>query len=143
MGTERPTSPWHVADAVAITGLLCILIALLLTGVSDPVVRWATQDAQDQRAAATRPALRALPHLDALAEYDGEDRRLTITEHLPADALICILKTCGLMREWERIAPEYWKDDYTPGSEAGGGCSSGTKFSCRATRPPGQVRLTK
>lgn len=46
---------------------------------------------------------------DPVATYNPQDRILTITSHLPADALVCIGAKCGLVREWERAVPEHWK----------------------------------
>lgn len=44
---------------------------------------------------------------DPIATWDPKDRRLTVHgDHVAADALVCIGKTCGLVREWERWGSE-------------------------------------
>lgn len=108
MGTDPDSGHWHQADTVTWTAIMATIVVILLTGLAD--LRKQVQASQP--AALPKPALRQLTVIDGydpVATYDPADRILTITNHLPADALVCISGRCGLPREWEQAVPEHWK----------------------------------
>lgn len=44
--------------------------------------------------------LRVRDDWDPIATYDVQDKRLTVTDHLAADALVCIRGACKLAADW-------------------------------------------
>lgn len=95
------------ANHVLALAILLLVIATFLSCTVTSMIRQ-VEPVGGELASAPRQ-LTAVDGYAPIATYDPSERVLTITDHLPAGALICIGGRCGLPSSWEQLAPEHWK----------------------------------
>lgn len=94
--------PWNQADTVAWTALLCIVGIILLAGIGNPVGRKAAAILQSRSGLVQTWMLAAADAYVTVATFDPKTRVLTLTDQVPADAVVCIAGQCRKLLDWIR-----------------------------------------
>lgn len=97
-----PKAPWHQADTVAWTCLLCIIGIILLVGIGKPVARGTAAIINSRSGLVQAWVLAAADAYVTVATFDPRTRVLTLTNQVPADAVVCIGGKCQKMADWIR-----------------------------------------